>query len=260
MIAALGTDSDGNVAAALGLPRYLVKAKRRQLGIPPHNPPPHEPSSAFVWSEAAKALLGAMSDARVAATLGISKQRVFAARRRFRVPPYQPRPPRIRWTRAILALLGTITDRELAQRFGISQGRVRMKRGELGIPSLVPSRPPVRNPELAELLRRHSTRALRQRVRMTKRTINRLRRELGIPPPAGYGADLVARLGRATDQAVADATGVPRSTVGRLRRALGIEPIDRRRKHRWQAVPLDPPAGAGATLPTTGNVAGADRS
>lgn len=62
MIALLGTDSDPNVAAQLGVSKYSVRYKRTVLGIPPFTEPSRKgPSDGEIfWVQGRRAKLGAL--------------------------------------------------------------------------------------------------------------------------------------------------------------------------------------------------------
>jgi hypothetical protein len=62
--------------------RWHVKYKRRLLGIPPFEPPPHEPIDAFAWTPSDLAILGTISDRPVAERLGTTVAVVAFARQR----------------------------------------------------------------------------------------------------------------------------------------------------------------------------------
>jgi hypothetical protein len=85
-----------------------------------------------VWRPEWDALLGAMSDYRLARQLGVSPLTVMAHRRAADVPPYYRRRT---WTPADDKLLRTMPDRALAERLGCGLQAVVCRRRKLGVPA-----------------------------------------------------------------------------------------------------------------------------
>ncbi len=129
----LGTDTDANVAARLGVHRGSVFQRRRILGIPAFGGGGGGPRAGFHWTARALALLGKGSDRAVAGRLGISETTVCLKRQAVGVPSCNPRPA-FNWTAKRLALLGRRPDTELAREFGLNNNTVLSKRRALGIP------------------------------------------------------------------------------------------------------------------------------
>lgn len=187
MIALLGADSDAAVARALGISRGSVAGKRGRLGIPPFNPAPHDQHRGFPWQPEDLALLGKVSDGELARTLGLARTSVTNKRQKLGIPPFQPAPRPIEWTSAMIERLGRASDSQVAEELGISAQSVTLKRQALGIPATLENRPVERNEEVVKLLRFPDTEVL-HRTGLNWRTIQRLRRDLGMPevslPPA----------------------------------------------------------------------------
>jgi hypothetical protein len=80
-------------------------------------------------------VLGKMPDTAVAKSLGVDTKWVRNARNLAGIPPFAPRPPRIRWTRSRIVMLGTATDQSLADKWGVCRTQVTVKRNQLGIAS-----------------------------------------------------------------------------------------------------------------------------
>jgi hypothetical protein len=222
-IALLGTDTDGKVAARLGLSTMAVQRRRFSLGIPPYAgspflPPGHE------WTRREIRLLGTLPDRKVAKILGLSDSTVMYKRQALRIPPYRRRLPPIRWTKKMLSLLGKVPDVEIARRYRISVARVRRKRYSLGIPGHVRGRVAA-TPSLLRLLRLPTTLA-RKRTKLSGYAIAKLRREHGIEPQTydefRWPPEVVAQLGKVPDEELARRLGRTRYCIAQRRRALKI--------------------------------------
>ena len=80
MIRELGTGTDREVAAELGIGIQAVTRKRQLLGIPPANQQLASAPHGYPWQPEEIALLGKVSDRAVAKELGISTERVLRSR------------------------------------------------------------------------------------------------------------------------------------------------------------------------------------
>lgn len=76
-----GDAPDTVVAAALGITRQAVQARRKREGIPPFKRPRR------ALPEPIAAVVGAVPDEDAAAALGVTKQAVAARRKRHGIPP-----------------------------------------------------------------------------------------------------------------------------------------------------------------------------
>jgi hypothetical protein len=139
----LGRITDAALARRLGLSKWTVMAKRRSLGIAVC-----EASRGYagpvkvVWTKAQIALLGKLSDARVARRLDVSPATVRLKRRELGIPDTNT--PPVNWTPRKLALLGTRSDVVIARRLKIHRNSVYRKRLALGIPPAGHGRPKTR--------------------------------------------------------------------------------------------------------------------
>jgi hypothetical protein len=220
MVSLLGTDTDANVAAELGVHRGSVKIKRLALGIPafvfrgPH-PQRH-------WAERALSLLGTASDRQVARRLRLSVSVVRWKRWRLGIASHQPRPP-IPWTARGLRLLGRVSDVEVARRLGIDKASMKRKREELRLPPHDWSGRPI---AALKALLRLTTRELWERHGLWPSVVAKLRREYGIETPDGHvrrwTKALLERLGKKPDVEIARTMGITHTAVGMKRRSLGI--------------------------------------
>jgi hypothetical protein len=123
-LALLGTNSDQEVAKALGLRVSVVKRKRLMLGISRRAPP---------WNDQEIALLGTVPDSQLGRTLRKSASAVQRKREKLGIPSVVSKP----WTQAEITLLGTASDIEVGRKLGRAQSCIQSKREQLGIPAFV---------------------------------------------------------------------------------------------------------------------------
>ncbi len=173
----LGTDTDENIAARLGIPRHAARHKRRKMGIPPYDV--RQQRSSFVWTKAKIALLGTDVDRVIAKRLGVNAATVAIKRAALGIKSFYPQ-RRIQWTREMVALLGKATDWEIADRYKIDRESVARERQKRGIPRYIDTRPVKRSPKLKTILSLPIDLICR-RYHMSTDTVKRLRHDLGVP-------------------------------------------------------------------------------
>jgi hypothetical protein len=223
-VALLGTASDATVAAALGTSGSSVQRQRRLLGIPSFAPPPYPRLPQIQWGPEEIALLGTMSDEKLARKLGVSRDTVCRQRHLRNIPPFRSRRPDAQWTPAMLELLGKLPDPELAQRFGITVKAIKGKRRQLAIPCPVTWGAIVPTATLRRLLGAPAT-EVRRRTGLGLHTIAELRRKLGIQArrlTRPWQDAEIALLGTAPDQEIAQRLGRTVSAVYGKRRHLQV--------------------------------------
>jgi hypothetical protein len=119
---------------AYGVLAPAYQAKKNEMNLPKLSVEGEKNTAAYKgykWTEEALALLGTMTDQRVADNIGVDHQVVFQKRRRLGIDPVNKK---FKWNDDRVALLGTMPDRDLAKKFGLILGRVRNKRTSMGIP------------------------------------------------------------------------------------------------------------------------------
>jgi len=92
---------------------------------------PQRGRSFHYWTPTQDRLLGTVSDARVATTLGIGENSVYLRRIKLQIPAASRTPY---WRKEWEIKLGTRSDGELAEKWCLTQGQVRHRREQLGIP------------------------------------------------------------------------------------------------------------------------------
>ncbi len=234
MIAMLGSASDRAVAQALGISYSSVGHKRRVLGIEACYPSPHDHPLSFRWTKKRRALLGTMTDRAVAKRFGIAPSAVTNKRNQLGIEARHPKAPRIVWTDEMIERLGKESDEAIGRRYGISSSSVGNQRSKLGIAFKPhPKASVVPTVELQELLERPS-KEVRARTGLKWETITNLRAELGIVAASEaelkWTPELVAWLGKDTDEVIASKVGLSASRVTVIRRSMGIPAVRPRRK------------------------------
>jgi hypothetical protein len=232
MIGKLGTATDREVAAELGIKPSSVADKRRNLGIPPFTPP-RAVQPGRHWEPEDLARLGQVSDRSLAKELRLSSSTVAHKRQSLGIAPWRPRPPRVEGTEEMIDLLGKLSDLEIARRFSISPSSVKLAREMRGIPPVMDRRGIERTPELLALLELPAS-EVRRRTGLNFKTIADLKRDLGIQSMRAeqmrYSPEIVARMGKEPDYVIARHLGVSASAVRLKRNQLGIAPFDGHRR------------------------------
>jgi hypothetical protein len=231
-------------------PERLHRPTRPRLRRAPRRRP--ELQRSFVWPRPLLALLGKISDTRLARLAGVSRETVFFERQRRKTDASQPH-LRYEWTAETISLLGTAGDAQVAAMLGITRGAVFRQRLLLGIPPHTPA--PHQVPEYhweAEdlaLLGKMPDQQLAARLGISAGTVCRQRHRLKIPayrfrsPDVAWTAEMLELLGILPDPEVARRLGIPVKTVKWKRRQLDlpcpVELGDRGSQHRAPA-----PAGS----------------
>lgn len=182
-----------------------------------------------LWTPEEVALLGTMSDEKVAHRVGLSVRTVFVERNARNIPPSQIHSKPVVdefWTSEMIALLGKEPEIEIAKKLGVGRYIVNMKRRMLGIP------PYERlcdkwTPDVIELLGKMSDAKLGRLIGANRRTVKAKRESLGIPANQGrcqWTAEMVALLGTAPDFEISKQIGLKEDTVAYARRSRGIAP------------------------------------
>lgn len=221
-LALLGTATDREVAAQLGMKAHSVTKARSVREIPSHFPFKR-------WSEAEVEMLGAEPDWIVAECLGVPIGKVRDARRLRRIPAWTP------WTEHFVQQLGRVSDGELAEQMGIRKERVRAERIRRGVPRLSDQNP--LEGHLEELGQAPDS-EIAARYGVTMHSVAKERQRHGIPSNRSRNAwtkEEVALLGKFSDAAVAKMTGRNRAGVKmerHNRRIPGIDPRGALRLHK----------------------------
>lgn len=233
----LGTMTDMEVGAEIGLSHSVVCVKRQALGIPAFGggrpPAPCDPAAADAAGRPLHELLGVVRDVELAERFGISTYRI----RRLRCALGRPAvgaPPRCS-DRIDPDDFGRIPDAEIARKVGISAQRVNALRRLRGIPACPTTAGPRAWPaEHVAMLGRVHDRVVAARTGRTAAAVYAMRKKLGIGAKAAPAPRASANrpwtqaevdlLGTMSDAKVAARIGVATSTVRRARAALEIAP------------------------------------
>jgi hypothetical protein len=81
--------------------------------------------SHFRWSEELAALLGKISDAKLAQRAGIRLETVARERRRRGIEPFRPQRGPVEWTPEMISLIGTESDGVVSRELGLSRTTIR---------------------------------------------------------------------------------------------------------------------------------------
>ncbi|WHT75539.1 hypothetical protein QMY54_00272 (plasmid) [Pseudomonas rhodesiae] len=178
-----------------------------------------------IWTPAAIALLGKLTDKEVAAQLRITKSAVFQARKARGI---KTRSGNKVWTEEHLALLGKMCDQSLAYKLGIPKSTVTSRRTRSSIPPLnAPTEAFELPAEYLTRLGKVSDAKIAKAVGVSAPTISAYRRRLGIGATVEFGhpsEELNDLLGKDTDSNLARRFGVTTACVWLRRKKAGIPP------------------------------------
>jgi hypothetical protein len=236
-VAKLGTAADYLLAEIFRVPIAEVRAQREVRGIPKYD---GGLGSKRAWTPGDLELLGAMTDAAVAAKLGMSVLQVEAKRNHLKISAYAV-PVRLRdWLPEEDALLGVKNDSELAALLGVTTATVAARRSALGVPRQRTSgstkgghvmRKPeqiwtpeaiarlgkISDAQLASILKIHSS-----AVRAQREALGLPRRVLIHPFTRSWTVEELALIGTMSDTDVAKKLGISRAPVAVRRKSMGI--------------------------------------
>lgn len=241
----LGTCSDTELARRFALSVYHIQRARNALHIPafvkqkPASKKSYYKSVAanpqHSWSAEELALLGTISDAKMAKRTGIPIATCSYKRIKLGIKPYRS----YKWTPELTALLGKVPDAEVVRQskglFNIKG--VRKKRCKLGIdvcpaPKAKSTGGRAGSPEVLDKLGKMSDYEIARQTGVDRGCITRQRLKLGINSgPRGrksriWTAEEEALLGKYSDSAIGKRIGLCRKTVLEKRKLLGIPTYD----------------------------------
>lgn len=187
----------------------------------------------FTWTESTIALLGTMSDSKLAKQLCISTRAVYAKRTKLGIGSLNHKGD---WTPENLALLGTMFDAELGEKMGIGSGAVSQKRNKLGIASYGPSHKSVVIPSSIDAdLGKLSDAVIAKSIGVSITSVVKYRKRKGIKTsyktPGTLPEEAYPLLGTETDAALAERFGVSRGWIAECRYRLGIERVTLTAEH-----------------------------
>lgn len=197
-IAALGTDSDVEIAKRFGYAQSSVARIRSKFGIPPYNGPrkPRKPRAAE------------------------QKPR----------KKYERRSPTKQYDKELINMLGREPDSKIAEKFNYSRAAIALIRKNRGIPSFRASR--FSSEQLAEMqsmLGKYHDSEIAKKFNISNVTVKKIREATGIKPCRGKRTKteernkfLIPLLGTLSDKDLAEKAGLSEFTISYLRRKLNI--------------------------------------
>lgn len=240
----LGHYPDVEIAERFGLSVYYIHRARHSLEIPAFVKQKSEPKKRpyksvsmrpqHTWKPEELALLGTISDAKMARMTGIPMPTCTYQRIKLGIEPYRAS----KWTPELTALLGKVPDEEVVtQSKGLFNIRgVRKKRGQLRIAVCpAPKAPKAKStggkaalPEVIENLGKISDYEIARRTGVDRASITRQRQSLGIKAgprgrkPREWTEEEEALLGKFSDRDVGRKLGISHNIVNARRTILKI--------------------------------------
>lgn len=209
----------------------------------PNSPTAHTAGGAFIWTDAAVALLGTAHDHVVADQLGIKKGVVWRERNARGIGTVFENTV---WTDEAIALLGTMSDLKLAKMLGVSKQNVLGKRAQRNVPPSRPPRVPFELPaEYLDKLGKISDGKIAKALGVSQPTICNYRRKLGISATTQFvfpSEELNGLLGKDTDANLGRRFGVTEACVWLRRKKAGIPPFSKTSKNPAPPLVSKPPA------------------
>jgi hypothetical protein len=183
VLAQLGKATDASIARSLGVSSMTVQRKREQLGIPRRKVSmiSSDRSVEFSWTAESLALLGAESDASVAAKLGLNRKGVWAKRTSLGIPRCSKRAKSKEvLSEELISKLGKVPDSDLAREYQVPDYLLYTLRKERSIAAFVRTDPVI--DELKRELGTASDYTLATKYSVSPSRVRNLRNTLNIPP------------------------------------------------------------------------------
>jgi len=121
MIGLLGKRPDKVLSRNFKMSVWMIRNRRNSLCIPAFK------SLNSPWTSEVLAMLGKVSDMKIARKIGLAAPSVLMKRRKLGIPPAPYRKP-VKWTYKMVQLLSTMPDSAIAKKLGIGQTTVIRKR------------------------------------------------------------------------------------------------------------------------------------
>lgn len=230
----IGIVTDAELSRTYGVARAKIRIYRALNGIELAEV---ERKAAYTWSPKDDALLGTMSDGKVASRLNITKQMVGYRRKQLGTQPYGTRDD-FRWTKKRVEELGAEPDAVLGRRWKISPREVRQKREALQVPACERTQAVLPDVCREQLGTKPDTELARE-FGFSATFIRNERNAAGIKPFRTSAAfkwtqKAIAQLGKIADSDLAIKLGVSVQFVAAKRCSLGIPAKRRPHKIDWQ--------------------------
>ncbi|MCF5381981.1 hypothetical protein GIW05_00395 [Pseudomonas syringae] len=183
----------------------------------------------FKWTASAVALLGTMTDSKVASSLGLTEAVVKAKRQRHEIGAFTPPVEKLVVPSDLLAQLGKVSDSDIARALGCTQPTISSLRRSMGIAAVRERQ--CLSKEADCFLGKLSDREIAKRFGVTTQCVNKRRRTLGIAKAplsntrkiTPLPEPVVAQLGQIADTLLSKETGINVAVLRRMRRSLGIK-------------------------------------
>ncbi len=179
------------------------------------------------WLRRYRHLLGRISDAQVAARVGVTPTAVGNVRRRLGIPPARAATPSFDWPDCIIRQLGTVPDRALAEEVGCSPATIRYQRCIRGIEPFSDHQADKAyewSRDEDAVLGTMPDAAVSRLLGLSEAMVRIRRKALGISPSTAPldPTPVLPHLGREPDIKLAERFGLSQATIMKWRRARGI--------------------------------------
>lgn len=179
------------------------------------------------WDPEDLALLGKMSDYKIAEKIGLDRRAVTTKRESLGIPGFQRHK---KWRDDEIAFLGAISDCELAELLEVPEFVVRYARSTRGIPAL---RRDVWADVWASQFGSKSDTEIAAAAGVSVASVVKQRRKRGIPPLVErWFEGNLDKLGTQSDSQIAKQLGVGLHAVQKVRKAHGI--LAHTKRHPWR--------------------------
>lgn len=225
-IAALGTDTDINVAEKFGYANSSIARIRSKFGIAPYKGPRKTTKQ---YDKKLINMLGKVPDSEIAKKFNYSCAAIAFIRKKMGIPSFRENKLSQKQYEEMRFMFGKMTDKELAEKFGTTQKFVNKLRKQSGIKVFDPYSE--QKKLILSLLGKESDYAIAKKINCSVSMVRYIRNKHGIKPiPRSFIArlspekreELLSKLGKDYDKNIAEQFGVDAQTISKIRIQMDI--------------------------------------
>ncbi|BCE03341.1 hypothetical protein [Marinicellulosiphila megalodicopiae] len=219
----MGVIGDSEIARQTGIPKVMVRQKRKKLGIKTA-----DRQQNITWTDSMVKQLKLMEDKYLAQALKVTVETVTQKRESLGIKAHIGSK---KWTASELKLLGTDTDVNIANQLSVSSSSILRQRKLLNIPSFKGSTPFKWKKSAIAMLGKFTDADIAFELGVHASTVWKKRNELNIEPcnlkGCGNWRDpkMLNKLGKIPDEQLGELIGITALAVKSKRQSMGIAPV-----------------------------------